>query len=214
MPCCYADELKEGFFPWIDLVNILHYVVSPLGIEHCDELRCWTLISSENWNVFVGRIFLGAWCSSRWWQIDMLIDMVFILLANLLTLFHWAWLLHLWQVAPILVPLLKFYFHEELSLVSVSLLNVKNVPWQVQIWMHMLIAWMSGGAGLWGLQQTLSRFWQQVCSWMLYVVSIVVIVIILCTSCFQLCLRFYGQASWQWRRENQSDMMKLMWNSQ
>jgi len=40
MLCCYVDELKEGFFPWIDLVNILHYVVSPLGIEHCDELRC------------------------------------------------------------------------------------------------------------------------------------------------------------------------------
>ncbi len=129
MLCCYVDELKEGFLPWIDLVNILHYVVSPLGIEHCDELRCWTLISSENWNVFVGRIFLGAWYSSRWWQIDMLIDMVFILLANLLRLFHWAWLLHLWQVAPILMPLLKFYFHEEvckLSLVSVSLLNVKS----------------------------------------------------------------------------------------
>lgn len=29
MLCCYADELKEGFFPWIDQVNFnLHYVGS------------------------------------------------------------------------------------------------------------------------------------------------------------------------------------------
>lgn len=25
MLCCYADELKEGFFPWIDQVDILFF---------------------------------------------------------------------------------------------------------------------------------------------------------------------------------------------
>lgn len=34
MLCCYADELKEGFFPWIDQVSMVEYfqVLSISGI--------------------------------------------------------------------------------------------------------------------------------------------------------------------------------------
>lgn len=28
MLCCYADELKEGFFPWIDQVSMVKYKLS------------------------------------------------------------------------------------------------------------------------------------------------------------------------------------------
>jgi hypothetical protein len=27
MLCCYVDELKEGFYPWIDQVNILYSIL-------------------------------------------------------------------------------------------------------------------------------------------------------------------------------------------
>lgn len=27
MLCCYADELKEGFFPWIDQVRLSAYLL-------------------------------------------------------------------------------------------------------------------------------------------------------------------------------------------
>ncbi len=29
MLCCYVDELKEGFYPWIDQVNILYSILYP-----------------------------------------------------------------------------------------------------------------------------------------------------------------------------------------
>jgi len=28
MLCCYADELKEGFFPWIDQVDFVLYLLA------------------------------------------------------------------------------------------------------------------------------------------------------------------------------------------
>lgn len=69
MLCCYADELKEGFFPWIDQV--------------------WPFYGTNFWSwSFIG--FLGF----------------YIVMAK--------------QVAPILVPLLKFYFHEEVRKAAVS----------------------------------------------------------------------------------------------
>lgn len=72
MLCCYADELKEGFFPWIDQVSLIHY------------------------NGHITHIFKRK---------------------SLTRVFPFFKIL---QVAPTLVPLLKFYFHEEVRKAAVS----------------------------------------------------------------------------------------------
>jgi hypothetical protein len=70
MLCCYADELKEGFFPWIDQVMLRFFVNSMCTRTRlCEELQ-----------------------------------------LNLESV----------QVATTLVPLLKFYFHEEVRKAAVS----------------------------------------------------------------------------------------------
>ena len=71
MLCCYADELKEGFYPWIDQVRV----------------QCFSL------GFYLLKLFSANGALTG---------------------------LFVKQVAPTLVPLLKFYFHEEVRKAAVS----------------------------------------------------------------------------------------------
>ena len=33
MLCCYVDELKEGFYPWIDQVSAVSYIIEKLMLS-------------------------------------------------------------------------------------------------------------------------------------------------------------------------------------
>lgn len=39
MLCCYADELKEGFYPWVDQVRVL-----PIGLTLLADILYFQLI--------------------------------------------------------------------------------------------------------------------------------------------------------------------------
>jgi len=71
MLCCYADELKEGFYPWIDQVSLYNHISNLF--PNLDDVL-------PNLNYMKNAL----------------------------------------QVAPTLVPLLKFYFHEEVRRAAVS----------------------------------------------------------------------------------------------
>ena len=76
MLCCYADELKEGFFPWIDQVCRACFIFLYYPLHDFPFLKSFILF---------------------------------------------------WQVAPTLVPLLKFYFHEEVRKAAVSGFTTVNI---------------------------------------------------------------------------------------
>jgi hypothetical protein len=59
MLCCYVDELKEGFYPWIDQVNILYSVLYPKEEET-------TMMSPELTFIFK-NMRMGVVQNFPWW---------------------------------------------------------------------------------------------------------------------------------------------------
>jgi hypothetical protein len=70
MLCCYADELKEGFFPWIDQVLCCHFLIHPpclhfliacmceelqLNLDLCRSQLLWYLSSNSIFTTKLGR---------------------------------------------------------------------------------------------------------------------------------------------------------------
>lgn len=97
MLCCYADELKEGFLPWVQQVCACHstwrssFMHMPRRCRNCCTHRC--VAQSEHDE---------AACQAGVWQSATDGTHVFV------------------QVTAIMVPLLKFYFHEDVRIAAVQ----------------------------------------------------------------------------------------------